>query len=58
MEQFVLSHGSDSILEQGKRVRNPPHEKEGTEKTCDGQTTTPILHSTVPIKDEKGQIEK
>lgn len=29
----------------------------GREKTCDGLTTTAILHSTAPLKDQEGEIE-
>lgn len=34
------------MLEQGKGVRGPPHEEEGTIETCDELTATPILSTT------------
>lgn len=39
------------MLEQGKSVRSPAPEEEGTAETCDELTTTPIPH---PLHHRRG----
>jgi len=41
----TVSHERNLMLEQGKSVRSPPFEEEGTAETmCDELTVTPIPH--------------
>ena len=54
----TVFHGRDPVLEQGKSVRSPSPEEEGTaETTCDELTAAPMPHPPAPLGKEAENLQ-